>query len=141
MNSTQKVDAAMQKLQDDPQLARDFDVTRKIDFPQATTRREACELGLKAIEAKQLAALAAIRAKAMKYSAATAVKTFKKAVAAVAAITKRPTDKRVGALPFDQWSFGHLAAAAQAGDKLAMTELAARGYSQTSSNTFSKLPS
>jgi hypothetical protein len=140
MNSTQKVDAAMKLLENDKQLAADFDRSRKIDFPTATTRRQACELGLKAIEAKQLAALAAIRAKAMKYSAATAVKTFKKAVAVVAPITKRPTDKRVGALPYDQWAFGHLTAAAEAGDKLAVAELTAQGYSQTSNNTYSKLP-
>ena len=51
------------------------------------------------------------------------------------------TDKRQGALPLAQWAFGHLASAAQAGDQLAVAELAARGYSQTSNNTFSKLPS
>ena len=138
MNSKQKVDAAMKLLENDPQLARDFDQSRKIDFPQATTRREACELGLKAIEAKQLAALAVIRAKAMKYSAASAVKIFKSAVAAIT--PKRPTDKRVGALPLDQWAFGHLAKAAEAGDTLAAAELTARGYSQTSNRTYSKLP-
>ena len=140
MTKTEQIDAAMLRLKNDPQLAAEFDQSRKIDFPQATTRREACELGLKAIEAKQLAALAAIRAKAMKYSAATAVKTFKKAVAVVAPITKRPTDKRVSALPYDCWAFGHLTAAAEAGDKLAVAELTAQGYSQTSNNTYSKLP-
>ena len=51
------------------------------------------------------------------------------------------TDKRQGALPLAQWAFGHLATAAQAGDQLALAELSARGYSQTSNNTFSKLPS
>ena len=128
----------MQKLKDDPQLAAEFDQTRKIEFPTATSRREACELGLKAIEAKNLAALAVIRAKAMKYSAASAVKVFKSAVAAIT--PKRPTDKRVGALPLDQWAFGHLAKAAEAGDTKAAAELTARGFTQTAKNTFSKLP-
>jgi len=141
MNSTKQIDAAMKRLEDDPQLARDFDELRRTEYP-GKTRREACELGLKALEARRDAALASVRAKAMKYTANVAAKTFKKAVAAVAAITPKPrADKRQGALPMDQWSFGHLATAAQAGDKAAEAELAARGYSQTSSNTFSKLPS
>ncbi len=54
---------------------------------------------------------------------------------------KGRTDKRQGDLPVAQWAFGHLATAAQAGDQLAIAELSARGYSQTSNNTFSKLPS
>ena len=89
MTKTERIDAAMQKLQDDPQLAADFDESRKIDFPLATTRREACEAGLKAIEAKQLARLAQVRAKAMKYTANVAAKTFKKAVAAVAPLAPK----------------------------------------------------
>lgn len=54
---------------------------------------------------------------------------------------KGRTDKRQGDLPVAQWAFGHLATAAQAGDKLALAELSARGYCQTSNNTFSKRPS
>jgi hypothetical protein len=107
---------------------------RSRDFPNAT-RREACELGLKALSAKRDSTLAIQRAKAMKNLAVVAVATFKKAVAVVT----RP-DKRQGDLPHGQWAFGHLATAAQAGDKLALNELTARGYSQTSNNTFSKLP-
>jgi hypothetical protein len=140
MTRTQQIDAAMQKLQDDPLLAKQFDESRKIDFPQAVTRREACEAGLKAIEAKQLAQLAKVRALAMKNNASLAARTFKKAVAAVATITKPRADKRQGALPYDRWAFGHLATAATAGDKAAQVELAARGYTQTSPNTYSKLP-
>ncbi len=140
MNSTQKVDAAMKLLENDPRLAADFDRTRKIDFPKAKTRREACELGLAAITAHRESNLASMRAKVAKVTAKMATAVFKKAVAAVAPITKRPTDKRVGALPYDQWAFGHLTAAAEAGDKLAVAELTAQGYSQTSNNTYSKLP-
>ena len=139
MNSTKQIDAAMKRLEDDPQLARDFDELRRTEYP-GKTRREAAALGLAALEARRDAALASVRAKAMKYTANVAAKTFKKAVAAVAAITKPRADKRQGALPMDQWSFGHLATAAQAGDKAAQAELAARGYSQTSNNTYSKLP-
>jgi hypothetical protein len=139
MNSTKQIDAAMKRLEDDPQLAREFDNLRRTEYP-GKTRREAAALGLAALEARRDAALASVRAKAMKYTANVAAKTFKKAVAAVAAITKPRADKRQGALPMDQWSFGHLATAAQAGDKAAQAELAARGYSQTSNNTYSKLP-
>lgn len=140
MNSTEKqLDEAMKRLDSDPALAADFDKLRRTEYP-GKTRREAAALGLIALEAKRESALATQRAKALKYSAAAAVNTFKKAVKAVATITKR-ADKRQGDLPLDQWAFGHLAAAAQAGDKLAIAELTARGYSQTSNNTFSKLPS
>jgi hypothetical protein len=139
MNSTQKVDAAMKLLETDKQLARDFDASRRIDFPQATTRREACELGLKAIEAKQLAALAVIRAKAMKYSAGTAVKTFKTAAAAVAPITpKRPTDKRQAPLQISDWHTQHVMQAAVKGDPVAIAEIQKRGYEINSNQTFSK---
>ena len=139
MNSTEKqIDQAMKRLDADAALAADFDNLRRTEYP-GKTRREAAALGLAALEAKRDSALATQRAKAMKHAATAAVTTFKKAVAAVATITKRP-DKRVGALPMDQWSFGHLASAAQAGDKLAVAELTARGYSQTSNNTFSKRP-
>jgi len=138
MTSTQKVDAAMKLLENDRQLAADFDQSRKIDFPQATTRREACELGLKAIEAKQLAALAAIRAKAMKYSAATAVKTFKKAVAVVPPITKRPTDKRQPLLQISDWHTQHVMQAAVKGDPVAIAEIQKRGYEINSNSTFTK---
>jgi hypothetical protein len=139
MNSTKQIDAAMKRLEDDPQLARDFDELRRTEYP-GKTRREAAALGLAALEARRDAALAKVRATAMSYTATVAAKTFKKAVAAVASITKPRADKRQGALPMDQWSFGHLATAAQAGDKAAQAELAARGYSQTSNNTYSKLP-
>ena len=141
MNKTdQQIDAAMKRLDSDPALAREFDSLRRTEYP-GKTRREAAVLGLAALEARRDAALASVRAKAMKYTANVAAKTFRKAVAAVAAITPKPrADKRQGALPMDQWSFGHLATAAQAGDKAAQAELAARGYTQTSNNTYSKLP-
>ena len=136
MNSKQKVDAAMKLLENDPQLARDFDQTRKIDFPQAATRREACELGLKAIEAKNLAALAVIRAKAMKYSAASAVKIFKSAVAAIT--PKRPTDKRQAPLQISDWHTQHVMQAAVKGDPVAIAEIQRRGYEINANSTFSK---
>ena len=139
MTKTEQLDAAMRHLDADPALAADFDNLRRKEYP-GKTRREAAALGLIALEAKRDSALAAQRAKAMKYAATAAVNTFKKAVKAVATITKRP-DKRQGDLPLAQWAFGHLATAAQAGDQQAVAELTARGYSQTSNNTFSKLPS
>ena len=136
MNSTEKqIDQAMKRLDADPALAADFDNLRRTEYP-GKTRREAAALGLIALEAKRRATCATSKAKTLHSVAKKAVTAFK---AAVVAITPRP-DKRQGDLPVDQWSFGHLAAAAQAGDKLAITELSARGYSQTSNNTFSKLP-
>ena len=140
MNSTeQQINEAMKRLDADHALAAEFENLRRTEWP-GKTRREAAALGLAALEAKRNSALATQRAKAMKHAANAAVSTFKKAVKAVATIATRP-DKRQGELPLAQWSFGHLASAAQAGDKLAIAELTARGYSQTSTNTFSKLPS
>ena len=140
MNSTTKqIDAALRRLDADPALAAEFENLRRAEWP-GKTRREAAALGLAAITARNESALATQRALAMKNTANIAARTFKKAVAAVAAITKPRADKRVGALPYNQWAFGHLTAAAQAGDKAAQAELAARGYSQTSNNTYSKLP-
>ena len=72
---------------------------------------------------------------------AQARKPLPQPAAKPATAPKGRADKRVGASPMDQWAFGHLASAAQAGDKLALAELSARGFSQTSNNTFSKLPS
>ena len=87
MNSTEKqIDQAMKRLDSDPALAADFDNLRRTEYP-GKSRREACELGLKAITAKNEATLAAVRAKALKYSAAAAVTTFKKAVADMATTT------------------------------------------------------
>ena len=48
------------------------------------------------------------------------------------------TDKRQGDLPVNQWAFGHLATAAQAGDKLAVAEIQRRGYEINANSTFSK---
>lgn len=140
MNSTSKqIDQAMKRLDSDPALAADFDSMRKRDYP-GKTRRESAALGLAALEAKRDSALATQRAKAMKHAATAAVTTFKKAVKAVATITKR-SDKRQGDLPLKKWAFGHLATAALSGDKLATAELSARGYELNSHNTFSKRPS
>ena len=137
MTKTEQLDAAMRRLDSDPALAADFDSMRKRDYP-GKTRREAAALGLIAIEAKRKATCATSKAKTLRTVAKVASATFK---AAVAAIPRQLLDKRVGALPMCQWAFGHLAAAAQAGDQLALAELSARGYSQTSNNTFSKRPS
>lgn len=138
MNSTEKqIDAAMRRLDSDPALAADFDSMRKRDYP-GKTRREAAALGLAALEAKRKATCATSKAKTLHNVAKKAATAFK---AAVAAIPRQLVDKRVGKLPMCQWAFGHLAAAAQAGDQLALAELSARGYCQTSNNTFSKLPS
>jgi hypothetical protein len=138
MNSNEKINAAMAKMDADPELAKAFDAARRIDFPQAKTRRDAAALGLIALEAKRDAALASVRAKAMKYTANVAAKTFKKAVAAVATITKPRAEKRVGSLPLDQWAFGHLASAAQAGDQLAVAEINRRGFEINANQTFRK---
>jgi hypothetical protein len=137
MNSTKQIDAAMKRLEDDPQLARDFDELRRTEYP-GKTRREAAALGLAALEARRDAALASVRAKAMKYTANVAAKTFKKALATVAAITKRPADKRVGDLPLDQWHVQHVMQAAEKGDQLAVAEIQRRGYEINANNTFSK---
>jgi hypothetical protein len=136
MNSTEKqLDAAMRRLDSDPALAADFDSMRKRDYP-GKTRRESAALGLAALEAKRRATCATSKAKTLHSVAKKAVTAFK---AAVVAITPRP-DKRQGDLPLAQWSFGHLATAAQAGDKLAVEELSARGYELNPHNTFSKRP-
>jgi hypothetical protein len=133
MNSTEKqIDEALKKLAQDPVLAAQFDEMRSRDYPNAS-RRKACELGLKAITARNESALATQRAKAMKHLATAAVSTFKKVVAT---ITPR-IDKRQGDLPLAQWSFGHLASAAQAGDQLAVAEIKRRGF-EINGTTFTK---
>lgn len=63
-----------------------------------------------------------------------------KPTAYAAKIPRQLQDKRQGALPLNQWAFGHLATAALASDKLATAELSARGYELNSTNTFSKRP-
>lgn len=135
MNHQKQIDEAMKRLDADPQLAADFDEMRRKEY-RGKTRREAAALGLVALEARRRSTAATSTAKTLRSVASTAASTFKSALAAVT----RP-DKRQGDLPLAQWSFGHLASAAQAGDQLAVAELAARGYTQTSNNTFSKLPS
>jgi short subunit dehydrogenase-like uncharacterized protein len=126
MTRTQQIDAAMQKLQDDPLLAKQFDESRKIDFPQAKTRREACELGLKAIEAHRNSSLAKVRAKAMAYTAKTATAVFKKAIAS---ITPKPrADKRQAPLQISDWHTQHVMQAAEKGDPVAIAEIQRRGY-------------
>ncbi len=135
MKSNEKqIDEAMRRLDADPHLAAEFDQMRSRDYPNAS-RRKACELGLAALEAHRRATCATTTAKTLRTVATKAASTFKKAVAAIT-----PTDKRQGDLPLDQWAFGHLASAAEAGDPKAIAELTARGYSQTSNNTFSKRP-
>jgi hypothetical protein len=138
MNSNEKINAAMAKMDADPELAKAFDDARRIDFPQAKTRRDAAALGLVALEAKRKSTAATSTAKTLRTVASTAASKFKKAVAT---ITKPRTDKRVGDLPLSDWNTQHLMQAAEKGDQLAVAELAARGYTQTSNNTFSKLPS
>ena len=136
MNSTTKqIDAAMKRLEDDPQLAREFDTLRRTEYP-GKTRREAAALGLAALEARRDAALASVRAKAMKYTANVAAKTFKKAVAAVATITKR-SDKRQPPLQISDWHTQHVMQAAEKGDPVAIAEIQRRGYEITGT-TFSK---
>ena len=135
MKSNEKqIDEAMRRLDNDPQLAADFDEMRRTEY-RGKTRREAAALGLIALEAKRRSTAATTTAKTLRSVATKAASTFKSALAAVT----RP-DRRQGDLPLDQWAFGHLASAAQAGDQLAVAELTARGYSQTSNNTFSKRP-
>ena len=135
MNHQKQIDEAMKRLDADPQLAADFDEMRRKEY-RGKTRREAAALGLVALEARRRSTAATSTAKTLRTVATKAASTFKSALAAVT----RP-DRRQGDLPLAQWSFGHLASAAQSGDQLAVAELAARGYTQTSNNTFSKLPS
>ena len=137
MKSNEKqIDEAMRRLDADPQLAADFDEMRRTEY-RGKTRREAAALGLIALEAKRRSTAATSTARTLRTVASKAATAFQKAVSAI----KPRTDKRQGDLPLDQWAFGHLASAAEAGDPKAIAELTARGYSQTSNNTFSKLPS
>jgi hypothetical protein len=128
MNKTdQQIDAAMKRLDSDPALAREFDSLRRTEYP-GKTRREAAVLGLAALEARRDAALASVRAKAMKYTANVAAKTFKKAVAAVAAITPKRSDKRQAPLQISDWHTQHVMQAAEKGDQVAIAEIQRRGY-------------
>lgn len=138
MNSTTKqIDAALRRLDSDPVLAAEFENLRRAEWP-GKTRREAAALGLIALEAKRDAALASVRAKAMKYTANVAAKTFKKAVAAVAAITPKPrADKRQAPLQISDWHTQHVMQAAEKGDPVAIAEIQRRGYEITGT-TFSK---
>ena len=138
MTKTEKqLDEAMKRLDSDPALAADFDNLRRKEYP-GKTRREAAALGLIALEAKRESALATQRAKALKYSAAAAVNTFKKAVKAVATITKRPVDKRQAQLQISDWHTQHVMQAAEKGDQLAIAEIQRRGYEINANSTFSK---
>jgi hypothetical protein len=137
MNKTdQQIEAAMKRLDSDPALAREFDSLRRTEYP-GKTRREAAALGLAALEARRDAALASVRAKAMKYTANVAAKTFKKAVAAVAAITKPRADKRQAPLQISDWHTQHVMQAAEKGDQVAIAEIHRRGFEITGT-TFSK---
>jgi hypothetical protein len=137
MNSTTKqIEAAMKRLDSDPALAAEFDNLRRTEYP-GKTRREAAALGLAALEARRDAALASVRAKAMKYTANVAAKTFKKAVAAVATITKRPVDKRLAPLQISDWHTQHVMQAAEKGDQVAIAEIQRRGFEITGT-TFTK---
>lgn len=135
MTKTEKqIEAALKKLEDDPKLAAEFDQMRSREYPNAS-RREACELGLKAITARNESALAQQRAAAMKHLSTVAVATFKKAVAAVS--PKRPADKRQAQLPLSDWHTQHVMQAAEKGDQLAVAEIQRRGY-EINGTTFSK---
>jgi hypothetical protein len=133
MNSTEKqIDEAMKRLDADPQLAADFDEMRRKEY-RGKTRREAAVLGLIALEAHRKSTAATSTAKTLRTVASKAATTFRSALAAVT----RP-DRRQGDLPLDQWAFGHLASAAQAGDQLAVAEINRRGYEMNSNQTFRK---
>jgi hypothetical protein len=75
----------------------------------------------------------------MKYTASIAAKTFKKAVAAVAAITPKPRadDKRQAPLQISDWHTQHVMQAAEKGDQVAIAEIQRRGYEITGT-TFTK---
>ncbi len=138
MNRNAQINHALKLMDNDPQLAADFDKVRSSQFPNKT-RREAAELALIALEAKQHAALAAERSKALKHLATTAVSKLKSFV------TMGRPDKRQGDLPLDQWHVQHVMQAAERGDTAAIAELQRRGYelkSNTNSNktTFTKRP-
>ena len=133
MNSNEKINAAMAKMDADPQLAKAFDEARRIDFPQAKTRREAAALGLIALEAKRRSTAATSTARTLRTVASKAATTFQKAVSAI----KPRTDKRQGDLPLDQWHVQHVMQAAEKGDQLAVAEIKKRGYEITGS-TFTK---
>ena len=134
MNSNEKqIDEAMRRLDNDPQLAADFDEMRRTEY-RGKTRREAAALGLIALEAKRRSTAATTTAKTLRSVATKAATTFKKAISAIT-----PTDKRQGDLPLDQWAFGHLATAAQAGDQLAVAEINRRGFEINANQTFRKV--
>jgi hypothetical protein len=138
MNSTTKqIDAALRRLDADPVLAAEFENLRRAEWP-GKTRREAAALGLAAIQARNEAALAAQRALAMKNTANIAARTFKKAVAAVAAITKPRADKRQAPLQISDWHTQHVMQAAVKGDQVAIAEIQRRGYEINTNNTFTK---
>ena len=122
MNSTTKqIDAALRRLDADPALAAEFENLRRAEWP-GKTRREAAALGLAAITARNESALATQRALAMKNTANIAARTFKKAVAAVAAITKPRADKRQAQLQISDWHTQHVMQAAEKGDQLAVAK-------------------
>ena len=136
MNKTdQQIEAALKRLDADPALAAEFENLRRTEYP-GKTRREAAALGLAAIQARTEAALAAQRALAMKNTASLAARTFKKALATVATITKRP-DKRQAPLQISDWHTQHVMQAAEKGDQVAIAEIQRRGFEITGT-TFSK---
>lgn len=54
------------------------------------------------------------------------------------ALTATRRDRRQAPLPLSSYSFGHLAAEAEAGSAEALTELQRRGFARTARNTFTR---
>ena len=106
--------------------------SRKVAVAAATAGYETAKL-----EAAQAALAIPPRAKPRAAKPSTPRQAARPSTAPTAPTATR-RDRRQAPLPLSSYSFGHLAAEAEAGSAEALTELQRRGFARTARNTFTR---
>lgn len=101
------------------------------------TEREKLRASMKKLEAAQAALAIPPRAKPRAAKPPTPRQAARPSTAPTAPTATR-RDRRQAPLPLSSYSFGHLAAEAEAGSAKALTELQRRGFARTARNTFTR---
>ena len=101
------------------------------------TEREKLRASMKKLEAAQAALAIPPRAKPRAAKPSPARQAARPSTAPTAPTATR-RDRRQAPLPLSSYSFGHLAAEAEAGSAEALTELQRRGFARTARNTFTR---
>ena len=101
------------------------------------TEREKLRASMKKLEAAQAALAIPPRAKPRAAKPSTPRQAARPSTAPTAPTATR-RDRRQAPLPLSSYSFGHLAAEAEAGSAEALTELQRRGFARTARNTFTR---